>query len=82
MRMRREFHETLEAREPDDRKRERLALRTASAWYRVTYDPECALGAKTGDSSAASTDWLEGRLLSFPWILTDYLAHVKLYGVD
>ena len=80
----RQFHEALEAREPDDKKRERLALRVASAWYRVTYDPECALGAKAGggacSGAAASSDYVEGRLLSFPWILAEYLAHVKRYG--
>ena len=81
----RDFEEALLA-EPDEGTRCSLALRRAAAWYRVTYDPGCLRGADQsqngGSSSAAHADDIDdidARLLSFPWILAQYLAAIKVH---
>jgi hypothetical protein len=82
---RRDFEEALLA-EPDETLRCTLALRRAAAWYRVTYDPGCVRGPNESASGSTGTapldviDDIDARLLSFPWILAQYLAAIKVHG--
>ena len=72
----REFEEQNRAEIPGTHSvaREHRALQKACAWYQVTYSPAWS---GYGPAAALSTRELDARLISFPWILTEYLAEIK-----
>lgn len=70
----REFEERIVAEAEDASAAYQRALQRACAWYHVTYSPEWS---GYGPAAALSTRELDARLISFPWILTDYLAAMK-----
>ncbi len=70
----REFEERTVAEAEDAHAAYQRALQRACAWYHVTYSPKWS-----GYDSAAALSMreLDAHLISFPWILTDYLAAIK-----
>ena len=71
----REFEERTVAEAEGAEAAYQRAMQRACAWYHVTYSPEWS---GYGPAAALSTRELDARLISFPWILTDYLAEMKL----
>lgn len=70
----REFEEQNRADCPGPLAARTRALQKACAWYHVTYSPAYS---GYGPAAALSTRELDARLISFPWILTVYLAAIK-----
>ena len=70
----REFEERTVAEAEDAHAAYQRALQRACAWFHVTYSPKWS-----GYDSAAALSMreLDAHLISFPWILTDYLAAIK-----
>lgn len=63
---------------PNAKARHTAALQCAAAWYKVTYDPDLVRSGRNSSKPGTSLE-LDAHLLSFPWILVKYLAHLKTH---
>ncbi|KAM7258329.1 hypothetical protein ACFE04_014070 [Oxalis oulophora] len=82
--LRKEFRQKFEMLGSDldvltDEERNELYEKKASAWYQVTYHPQWVKESlKLQDPGNAENV----KILSFPWIATDYLVRIKIRGQD